>query len=93
MKAEKKSKDAEQRMKEEAKKAVKGNTVMSGKALFKYDPTLFQDDEQAADEKFYEEIIDEVDEKHEEEKTQKNIYGKDDDNEENGDGVTSINTY
>jgi hypothetical protein len=48
-------------MKEEVKKGGK-NTVMSGKALFKYDPTLFKDDEQAADEKFYEEIVEEDDE-------------------------------
>lgn len=55
-KAERKQKELEDRMKEEAKKASsKGNNIMSGKALFKYDPTLFQDDENAADEKIYEE--------------------------------------
>ena len=62
MKAEKKQKNLEDKMKEEAKKGSKGSTVMSGKALFKYDPTLFQDDELAADEKFYDEVIDELDE-------------------------------
>ena len=45
---------------------------MSGKALFKYDPSLFQDDEQAADEKFYEEIIEEEEESKEEEKSENN---------------------
>ena len=53
-------------MKEEAKKGAKGSNVMSGKALFKYDSSLFQDDEQAADEHFYDEIIDEVEETKEE---------------------------
>jgi hypothetical protein len=41
-KAERKQKELEDRMKEEAKKAGgKGTNVMSGRALFKYDPTLF----------------------------------------------------
>lgn len=41
-KAEKKQKELEEKMKEEQKKAgSKGNNIMSGKALFKYDPTLF----------------------------------------------------
>jgi hypothetical protein len=42
-KAEKKQKDLEDRLKEEQKKAgAKGGfNIMSGKALFKYDPTLF----------------------------------------------------
>jgi hypothetical protein len=31
----------EERMKEEAKKGAKGSNVMSGKALFKYDSSLF----------------------------------------------------
>jgi hypothetical protein len=44
-------------MKEEAKKAgTKGATgILSGRALFKFDPTLFQDDEAAADSNIYEE--------------------------------------
>lgn len=79
LKAEKKQSDLETKMKEEVKKGGK-NTVMSGKALFKYDPSLFQDDEQAADEKFYEEIIDEEEEsKEEEEKVDTN-------NKKNGGG-------
>jgi len=37
-------------MKEEEKKgANKGKGILSGRALFKYDPTLFRDDENAAD--------------------------------------------
>jgi DRG Family Regulatory Proteins, Tma46 len=42
-KAERKQKELEERMKEEAKKAgTKGGmNVMSGRALFKYDPNLF----------------------------------------------------
>lgn len=55
-KAERKQKELEERMKEEEKKGSKGGkNVLSGKALFKYDPNLFQDDEDAADEKIYEE--------------------------------------
>ena len=41
-KAERKQKELEEKVKEEAKKAGnKGTNVMSGRALFKYDPTLF----------------------------------------------------
>jgi len=41
-KAERKQKELEEKVKEEAKKAGnKGTGVMSGRALFKYDPTLF----------------------------------------------------
>lgn len=54
-KAERKQKELEAKVKEEEKKGSKGKNVMSGKALFKYDPNLFQDDEDAADEKIYEE--------------------------------------
>lgn len=43
-------------MKEEAKKTGgKGTNVLSGRALFTYDPTMFQDDEDAMDEIVYEE--------------------------------------
>jgi DRG Family Regulatory Proteins, Tma46 len=53
-KAEKKQKDLEDKMKEEAKKSSsKGYNIMSGKALFKYDPSLFKDDDEAADEDIY----------------------------------------
>lgn len=56
-KAERKQKELEEKMKEETKKGSKsgGHNILSGKALFKYDPNLFQDDEDAADEKIYEE--------------------------------------
>jgi len=54
-KAERKQKELEDRMKEEAKKGSKGSNILSGRALFKYDPTLFQDDEAAADSAVYEE--------------------------------------
>ena len=56
-KAEKKQKELEDRMKEEAKKAggKGGSGILSGRALFKFDPTLFQDDEAAADSAVYEE--------------------------------------
>lgn len=56
-KAEKKQKDLEDKMKEEAKKAGSkgGSNILSGRALFKYDPTLFKDDEEAAGEDIYEE--------------------------------------
>lgn len=57
-------------MKEEQKKAGgKGSHVLSGKMLFKYDPTLFKDDDGAADVEDYEERNDlgEVEEKKEEE--------------------------
>ena len=41
-KAERKQKELEEKMKEEAKKVGgKTNGILSGRALFKYDPTLF----------------------------------------------------
>lgn len=60
-KAERKQKELEEKMKEEAKKAgSKGAAgILSGRALFKFDPTLFQDDEAAADSAIYEEHEDE----------------------------------
>lgn len=56
-KAEKKQKELEDRMKEEAKKAggKGGSGILSGRALFKFDPSVFQDDEAAADSAVYEE--------------------------------------
>ena len=51
-KAERKQQELEERLKEEEKKSGKkgaGAGIMSGRALFKYDPNLFQDDEAAAD--------------------------------------------
>lgn len=55
-KAEKKQKDLEDKMKESAQKpgGNKGG-ILSGRMLFKFDPTLFQDDEAAADEDLYQE--------------------------------------
>lgn len=67
-KAERKQKELEAKMKEEEKKGAKGKNIMSGKALFKYDPTLFKDDEDAADEKIYEEREELEEEKEEESK-------------------------
>lgn len=42
-KAERKQKELEERMKEEAKKSAsqKGTGILSGRALFKFDPNLF----------------------------------------------------
>lgn len=40
---------------------------MSGRALFKYDPTLFKDDEDAADTDVYEERVEEEEEKNDDE--------------------------
>lgn len=57
-KAEDKQKALEEKLKEAQRTQGKkgGSNIMSGKALFTYNPTLFQqDDENAADEKTYEE--------------------------------------
>lgn len=55
--AERKQKEAEEKMKEEEKKSgKKGHHFMSGRALFKFDPTLFKDDEEAAGTDVYEEV-------------------------------------
>jgi hypothetical protein len=40
-KAERKQKELEEKMKEETKKTGKTGAFLSGRALFKYDPTLF----------------------------------------------------
>jgi hypothetical protein len=54
-------------MKEEEKKAgSKKSHILSGRALFKYDPTLFTDDEEAADVDTYEEREEEMEEVKEE---------------------------
>eukprot|EP01015_Nassula_variabilis_P006430 TRINITY_DN1489_c0_g1_i4.p1 TRINITY_DN1489_c0_g1~~TRINITY_DN1489_c0_g1_i4.p1 ORF type:complete len:390 (+),score=127.55 TRINITY_DN1489_c0_g1_i4:151-1320(+) len=51
-----KAQEQEKKRKEEAKKAgTKGFTILSGRALFTYDPTLFQDDADAAGDQDYEE--------------------------------------
>ena len=64
-KAERKQAELEERMREEAKgkeKGQKGAGVLSGRMLFKYDPTLFQDDEAAAEGDIYEERNEEEEE-------------------------------
>lgn len=68
-KAERKQKELEDRMKEEAKKAGSkgGSNILSGRALFKYDPTLFKDDEEAALGDIYEERNEDEEEKKQEE--------------------------
>jgi len=65
-KAERKQKELEEKMKEEAKKSGKGSNILSGKALFKYDPTLFKDDENAADNDIYNERNEEEEKKNQE---------------------------
>jgi DRG Family Regulatory Proteins, Tma46 len=73
-KAERKQKELEEKMKEEAKKVGgKGSNILSGRALFKYDPNLFQDDEAAADGDVYEER----NEDEEEEKKEEDVEGDD----------------
>ena len=59
-------------MKEEVKKAGSkgGHNILSGKALFKYDPTLFQDDEEAAGQEIYEEREEDFEEEKGEESKQ-----------------------
>lgn len=84
-KAERKQKELEDKMKEEAKKAGSkgGYGILSGRALFKYDASLFQDDEAAADSALYEERNeeDEIEEKKAEEESD-NL--RDGDGNENG---------
>jgi hypothetical protein len=53
-KLKKKEAETEQRRKEEAKKSgTKGHSVLSGRDLFKYDPSLFVDDADAAGDDAY----------------------------------------
>jgi hypothetical protein len=69
-------------MKEEAKKVGgKGSNILSGRALFKYDPNLFQDDEAAADGDVYEERNE--DEEEEKKEVVKEVSKKGLDNAEN----------
>lgn len=61
-KAERKQKELEEKLKaEEAKVSGKKSNILSGRMLFKFDPTLFQDDEAAADANIYEERNEEED--------------------------------
>ena len=57
-KAIKKQQELEARLEAEKAKGSKGKAVLSGKALFTYDPTLFQDDDGAADDNAYDERSD-----------------------------------
>ena len=52
-------------MKEVQKATGKGTSILSGRALFKYDATLFVDDEEAADEETYNERTEEEEKKEE----------------------------
>lgn len=54
-------------MKAAQKKGGKGSSVLSGRALFAYDPTMFKDDEGAIGEEEYESGSDEEEEGQEEE--------------------------
>jgi hypothetical protein len=69
-------------MKEEAKKAGSkgGSNILSGRALFKFDPTLFQDDEAAAD------VYEEREEEEEEEKKEVEENFINNEGDVNGDG-------
>lgn len=72
-KAEEKQRELEEKMKEESKKPS-GKNIMNGRALFTYNPDLFEDDDNAADEQTYEETQEEGDEERkEEEKVEENI--------------------
>lgn len=59
-KAEEKQKALEEKRKAEIASKAKGSntkSIMSGKALFTYDPTLFKDDIDAVAEELYEEDV------------------------------------
>ena len=76
------------KIKEEAKKVGQKSNIFTGKALFKYDPTLFKDDEDAADANIYEERSDEDEE---EKKETENIRdGQPEESKE--DGTTAVDT-
>jgi len=60
-KAEEKKKALEDKVKEEAKKG--GKHILSGRALFSFNPNLFTDDDNAAEEQEYEETKEEEDNK------------------------------
>jgi len=64
----KREKESEQKRVDEAKKSGKGSNALSGRALFTYDPTLFQDDAEALGNEEYEEEerVEEEEEKKEE---------------------------
>lgn len=73
-------KESEKKRVDEAKKSGgKGLNVLSGRALFTYDPSLFQDDAEALDDKEYEE------EENREEEEQKNEEVPEEDEEDEED--------
>lgn len=80
-------------MKEESKKAgSKGHNILSGKALFKYDPNLFQDDENAAEEDIYEEREEDFVEEESKESDQKKLDAYSKDSEKIKSSVPTTNT-
>jgi len=86
-KREEEEKKVEEARVEAAKKqGGKGLQVMSGRMLFKYDPTLFKDDENALDADMYEvEERDEEETKEEEAKVDTELFQQEADQEEEPD--------
>lgn len=82
IKEEERKKKAEEEMK---KVGSKVKNIMSGRALFAIDPTVFKDDDDAYDADMYE-IQEEEEEKKEEEvpKKKEQLYGDDDEPTEEG---------
>jgi len=79
-KKEEREKEKQEKRAAEAKKAGKsGHNVMSGRALFKFDPNLFVDDEGAYDAKAYDIIEEEKEE--EDQKNKEKLYGDDDEDD------------
>ena len=56
-KARKKQEDLEKQLEQEKAKGSKGRNILTGKALFAYDASLFQDDDAAVDDDMYEERV------------------------------------
>ena len=84
-KAKKKQAELEAKLLEAqaAGKKNKGGGILSGKALFTYDPTLFQDDDGAADDNQYEERVDSDIEEETKEEEPKKINDNNKQHEEN----------
>lgn len=95
-KAEKKQQELEDKLKEVTKKTGgKGSNILSGRALFKYDPTLFTDDEAAADETTYEareDDLEPVEESKEEETLEEYRNGENGQTNNNKDGNAEVDT-
>lgn len=83
-------------MKVEVKKTGgRGTNILSGRALFKYDPTLFTDDDAAADETTYEardEELEAVEESKEEETLEEFRNGNKNGANNNEDGHAGVDT-